>query len=621
MSSAVSDPAVDVAAAWAAPLGVPASDLRAMIVGVDVGTSVRVVVRYVGRHRRLVRHSAPAPRGAVPSVGPSGATAADPWASELEGLGPAVRSTELCPDCAGAGERRCSSCGGTGARTCGCEGGVRSCRTCAGSGAMEHWTEVAESAFERVVTAGQPDAQVGEPSERWTGAPVEASGEVASWQHRLQPATREGERIDRVSVDIWRGTRTSYRVSVAGVVGRLTVGPSGVARDARAPFQARAGIVALGAWATATWASAVFVVFVSRHAWFASGWQAGMLGAIVFMLPALGAVVAAEACVARRRWGRRFALGALLSTVFACQGLLTWSASPSMAAAEVAFAAGREVEAAAEAAACLALDLESQRAQRLLDELRLRRVLGARTVASAAALATAGFHDDAVAARAVGAVRDRVAREVAADQAAGIWSSTPTLVGLLPEAERAAPALLSLLAAYALKRYDDCLATLDPDCAGRALVDAKAAKASDATLAERRMAAAAAVAARTQRPWAVVRSQAPLAERERACAELRAPMAFGEATAAPALRPTPTEVRSACEKVAVAAAAQRARQEEEASARARREAQRREAEAARAAWASAPVRCRDGTLSPTCTCSNAHTGCCSGHGGVAGCSR
>lgn len=34
----------------------------------------------------------------------------------------------------------------------------------------------------------------------------------------------------------------------------------------------------------------------------------------------------------------------------------------------------------------------------------------------------------------------------------------------------------------------------------------------------------------------------------------------------------------------------------------------------------APLLCRDGTTSPTCTCGGPRRGCCSHHGGVAGCS-
>ncbi|MBA3465703.1 MAG: hypothetical protein H0T46_37570 [Deltaproteobacteria bacterium] len=74
-------------------------------------------------------------------------------------------------------------------------------------------------------------------------------------------------------------------------------------------------------------------------------------------------------------------------------------------------------------------------------------------------------------------------------------------------------------------------------------------------------------------------------------------------------------------------ARQRARQQavEDAKARAEeRRAQQREAARIRAEkraeWSSSPLLCRDGALSPSCTCGGNHQGCCSHHGGIAGCS-
>lgn len=52
-----------------------------------------------------------------------------------------------------------------------------------------------------------------------------------------------------------------------------------------------------------------------------------------------------------------------------------------------------------------------------------------------------------------------------------------------------------------------------------------------------------------------------------------------------------------------------------------RGAERPEPAACASPWARAPLRCVDGWLSPTCTCGReSRRGCCSGHGGVAGCS-
>src|SRR5205814_1585830 len=71
------------------------------------------------------------------------------------------------------------------------------------------------------------------------------------------------------------------------------------------------------------------------------------------------------------------------------------------------------------------------------------------------------------------------------------------------------------------------------------------------------------------------------------------------------------------------AAADRERQQQE---RQERQERQRAAERRRRAAEEAPVyqeprglRCNDGTLSPSCTCGGPHRGCCSHHGGVAGC--
>jgi len=53
----------------------------------------------------------------------------------------------------------------------------------------------------------------------------------------------------------------------------------------------------------------------------------------------------------------------------------------------------------------------------------------------------------------------------------------------------------------------------------------------------------------------------------------------------------------------------------------KREEERRQRAERRRQRALAPLLCADGTLSSTCTCGRSHRGCCSHHGGVAGCSR
>lgn len=53
----------------------------------------------------------------------------------------------------------------------------------------------------------------------------------------------------------------------------------------------------------------------------------------------------------------------------------------------------------------------------------------------------------------------------------------------------------------------------------------------------------------------------------------------------------------------------------------KKERKEQKSEAALKDWAKAPLLCNDGAPSPSCKCGGSHQGCCSHHGGVAGCSR
>ena len=124
--------------------------------------------------------------------------------------------------------------------------------------------------------------------------------------------------------------------------------------------------------------------------------------------------------------------------------------------------------------------------------------------------------------------------------------------------------------------------------------------------------------------WKVIQSRRkPLEDRLAACDGIARPLE-GLATL-PASREDsviPTEVEETCADLQEQRRAELERQRE-AEARAIERARRREEaarEAASRSWATAPLLCNDGMLSPTCVCGGSHRGCCSHHGGVAGCS-
>jgi len=73
-------------------------------------------------------------------------------------------------------------------------------------------------------------------------------------------------------------------------------------------------------------------------------------------------------------------------------------------------------------------------------------------------------------------------------------------------------------------------------------------------------------------------------------------------------------------KIAKALEAAQNQAEQDARAEQRRQAKAAAAAAAqRRTYNASRLRCRDGTLSPSCSCEGSHRGCCSRHGGVAGC--
>ncbi len=128
---------------------------------------------------------------------------------------------------------------------------------------------------------------------------------------------------------------------------------------------------------------------------------------------------------------------------------------------------------------------------------------------------------------------------------------------------------------------------------------------------------------RAEELWDKIRARDSLAETLAACQAIQLYLEDLETS-----ETSLTKVR-----VDAACASAEARQQQEIARHEREERRRQEAEererrrAERAAAAAqrgcelAPLLCRDGSLSPSCICGGSHRGCCSHHGGVAGCSR
>jgi hypothetical protein len=126
--------------------------------------------------------------------------------------------------------------------------------------------------------------------------------------------------------------------------------------------------------------------------------------------------------------------------------------------------------------------------------------------------------------------------------------------------------------------------------------------------------------------WNTITSKTALAARLAACSELTDALKALEREPSSRFKVSAVETSRACQRVQAEEAA-RIRLETAAAATARRKAEQDlrsaqlRADREAAAWANAPLLCRDGTLSPSCKCGGSRRGCCSHHGGVSGCSK
>ena len=125
--------------------------------------------------------------------------------------------------------------------------------------------------------------------------------------------------------------------------------------------------------------------------------------------------------------------------------------------------------------------------------------------------------------------------------------------------------------------------------------------------------------------WAIIGSTAQLAARAQACRAIQSSVVELGNGLSDYASVSAAQIQTACAKVD-AEEQRRVRLAEVAAAalqlRAAQTARAAEAKAAREAqaWSTAPLSCNDGSLSPSCVCGGLHRGCCSHHGGVAGCS-
>ncbi|MCC7542329.1 MAG: hypothetical protein IT379_39290 [Deltaproteobacteria bacterium] len=541
---------------------------------------------------------------------------------ECEGSGrvPGVRGMKNCPRCRGNGDRKCVAC----------DRGTMFCLPCAGRGSVSAGTK-AETSRRTVVLVHPRD---GSAVRRHVGIemPADFDVEPSRWPARLEksekpkatelppelrPQLAPRERI--VSCYVQRFASSTYRVTYRAALrtGHVLVEePWRAASGDEQPLHTR-GLLSLGAAAVmAVIAFVAIIAFYRRHEWYVSegvGWPLWLFAvgaAVAAPRAARGLLLARRAWTARRTWLPVAAYGVLVVGMVVAFAVPT----PSIATAEAALASGDLVRAEAEAAALADLGIDTALADRVRDQIQLRHVRESQDAAAAATWLRQPWRTASTRRAATREVRERLSHEirtrVRSGDGEGLAMLAGTIADVAPDLSQAAER------EAAVARLASCTRQGSFECAESSLREATRLRVPHARLEPARTQLGTRMQEILTRDDAVARSSDAAA----AVVLLRPMAETAERYERIFDRPaTPTKV-SLDERVRRAEADVAASERRAAQARAVA-ARRDRREQARNDRAFAPLLCRDGTYSPSCTCGGSRRGCCSHHGGVAGCSE
>ena len=493
----------------------------------------------------------------------------------------------------------CRSCRGSGERRCGCRDGWLSCEVCGGKGKVEEWLEVAEETFDRI-TLGGDDALAQAHSKgsdavplalSWRGSAVEdAPRDLQKILRRpdLAAVRPPEDRLREVSLEVFRIEITTVEYRLAGTTGsvRLQGWDREIVEDdsSRRPFEQRRRRTLQGVSAAVLAGAALTIWYGARHSFFLSTANYRWLWLLSLVLGL--SVVPLLLWAALPKDSRRPKVGVLASLpvwlIALTQTGIAATGGPSLDHARTVVEQGRTEEALKELAACSELGIDTNAAARFHDEIQLARARQARNPEEAWKAASLPFLASAGREQARAHAVEVTFEAGAALQEKGEFGASAVLLDSAPvELVRTEPLLGLRRRVY----LEEALPL-----------------------------------------WKVIQSRRQsLEEKVEACRaidpQIRALAALPASSEGVVLEKS--EVEGICESIREQRLRQIERQREAEAREAERARKRAEAaqKAAWRRWAYAPLLCNDGTRSPSCICgSSSHRGCCSWHGGVAGCS-
>lgn len=675
-------PAVSLAAAWARRYLIGRRGFAAAVTGERSETLRFALVRWRGRTRRIVRRTAPTPSRARTLEAPANPDRFDPWARAPRELAEATRHIVGCPTCRGEKRVTCPSCGGAsslrcddcagrghvysprsrrivtcrrcrgnGVRRCSCRDGLVKCETCLGRGRVEEWLEAVEEPFGRIRTTeinllaealpnrGQsfedPRATAPlAPATSWSGTAPSAAPEAVlallartDLQGDLDPRR---DRLDGVDIQSFTASVATVSYRMFGREGEIQVQlwdeTVRASASATGPLKRRLAVLAAGAFGAFLGGASLLFGYVGRHPYYLDRPQTLLLllGSLILPLlvlsplAQLGRPSMRTRAAAHRAWAPALLL---LAGLFA----VAPTGKPSLAHARELLERGSADAARREAAACADLGIEREGSSRLHDKIQLRSALATATPEAAWQAARLPFYTPDGRAAAEGHAVALTSSKGAAALTAADFAAVETLLALAVDHRANTPELRGLRARLHLERFRGCAAAERLSCMAKELTAATAAGLSEEELRPLQEVGEIAIRPIVDQYWREIRSRHPTEARLEACRAIREPLGFlasvSLASEAPAFQ---EQVTSQCGEVARLHEVELERARREAALRREREARavERRRESAARSWALAPLRCRDGSLSPSCVCGqSSRRGCCSHHGGVAGCSQ
>lgn len=639
--------------------------------GVDLVREVTISHRVVGRltsqieGRRFVWNARPAAAKQPLSPMPADPARLDPWnpPADLDRTSRYVSTCDACrgegklacnlchgsarvgcDDCGGRGKRwgtakngarrllNCQSCRGKGDLKCDyCSRGRLDCETCATSKKVERWLSV--DTWSRDVTLAHPPidceavvvASVRGRALGVSDVPASAEWSTDGWQH-IQPQLAEGERIYGQCFELLDVPSADVSYVVAGK--QQTVRFDGIGLKPPPPaidhvFARRSSRLKLATVAALAGLIVFTVWWITRGSYYVTERSGGYLVLAILSLAiafGLGYRALWNQTLGRQRRAKLWAIPAVVPVLLA--GTSVSLGNPSLERAR-GYLALHDVDRAA--VELTGFDVRDAEANVVRADVALARATAMPSCVGAMRAASSipeSFPQHAKALAYADAMALASAKVALRD---GRTADALSVLSCATPAFRASPDGHAIQVAAVVADASRCNERKDWSCALDKVRAAKALGAAEAPALESEVdkhiraeldqtVAAARAEPATSRRLDLERRGLELANR------VQTPSAATIAMLTTAEKRDSLQLAHEEEAARKRVEAERRRQEQLAAqeqARQQREERRRE-EAAAAAFQGV-LMCNDGTASPTCSCGGSHRGCCSHHGGVAGC--